>query len=226
MVGLAVWALAFPRPYLVCLAALALLPVAVLPVFNRLGADTGAQARPAWMASLAGLAGVAGVLLALRAGMDFRLLDWKLSLALGALLGAALAAAVAPQLLTLPARLVMLALALAAALAWGWGLGVAANGLFDRAPPVIHAAKVLGRRVSRGSRSKSYFLDIAPTNIAGLGDSVSVGFSLYRRVGVGDEVCIDEHAGALHWRWFKIRTCRPDPAALTFAPLHAPFRAS
>jgi hypothetical protein len=48
------------------------------------------------MASLAGLAGVAGVLLALRAGMDFQLLNWKLSLTLGALLGAALVAAAAP----------------------------------------------------------------------------------------------------------------------------------
>jgi hypothetical protein len=109
------------------------------------------------MASLAGLAGVAGVLLALRAGMDFRLLDWKLSLALGALLGAALAAAAAPQMQTLPARFVMLALALAAALAWGWGLGVAANGVFDRAPAVVHAAKVLGPRVRRGARPTSSF---------------------------------------------------------------------
>jgi hypothetical protein len=53
-----------------------------------------------------------------------------------------------------------------------------------------------------------------------------MGFNLYQRVAAGDEVCIDEHAGALRWRWLKVRTCQPDPAALTFAPLHAPFRAS
>jgi hypothetical protein len=29
---------------------------------------------------------------------------------------------------------------------------------------------------------------------------------------VGGEVCVDEHPGALHWRWFRARACPPASA--------------
>jgi hypothetical protein len=205
IVLLALWVLVFPRPYVVCVALLSLLPIAALPVLTFVQRQPGEP--PRWLASLAGLAGAAGVLLALRAAMDFALLDWRPPLLTGMLLGAALTAAAAPVLLALAQPQLMITLAAAAAVAWGWGLAAEANGLFDRAPSKTHAVRVLNKHVSRGGRSTTYYLDIAPSGIAGLGDSLSVDFSLYRGMPVGGVVCIDKHSGALHWRWFRARAC-------------------
>jgi hypothetical protein len=102
------------------------------------------------------------------------------------------------------------------AIFYGWGAAVAADTATDYGAAQIYRVHVLGKHISRGSRSSTYYLYVEPwgpfdTPIR----SIRVSGSVYRATSGGDLVCVELHPGTLHAPWYALTPCvaAPDLAA-------------
>jgi hypothetical protein len=208
--AIVLWAIFFPRPYGLCIAVLVVAPVAAIAAAWMSGGtislnDRKGEKRPV----LGTLMLLPWLALGARAVIDYQVLDWIPPLVLAVAIGglAALAAMKADAEFRKPLWAILLLLM---GLDWGWGLVIEANGLFDRTPPQILSTKVLRKWKSSG-RSTTYYLNVAPTSVPGLKGDIDVGSRLYRRIDVGESVCLELHAGSLGWRWYRPAACGGGP---------------
>jgi len=208
--ALALWGFLYPRPYALCVLALAAAPLIAigLAIFSN-GAislnDRRGQTRP----DVGGLFLMPFLVLGARALLDFNVMDWKAPLAVAAGLAAgtvALARWAEPEFRT---RLWTVLLALLA-LDGTWGLVIEANGLFDNAPVKVVSAEVIAKRIS-GGRHTSYNLDVGQTSEPQISGEIDTGRRLYDAIPVGGRLCLAIHGGSLGWRWYKPQACGSAP---------------
>lgn len=100
---------------------------------------------------------------------------------------------------------VMFAVAFFACL-YSYGLAAVTDALGDSAVAASYRVEVLERHVSHG-RSTSYSLTLAPWGDRQEPARVGVSGSTYGAVGIGDQVCIQVHAGNLRVPWYWIAAC-------------------
>ena len=90
--------------------------------------------------------------------------------------------------------------------AYGWGLAAAADSVPDKSPPAKYTATVVNKHLTSG-RSTTYYLDLSPWGPLQGANDVSVPHSTYQSAAIGDSVCLQLHAGALHVQWYQRVTC-------------------
>ncbi|HEX4007086.1 MAG TPA: hypothetical protein VHX60_13000 [Acidobacteriaceae bacterium] len=91
---------------------------------------------------------------------------------------------------------------------YGWGITVGADTISDPAPAQTYHVYVTGKRISRGSRSATYYLRLAPWGPFGeYANSMQVSSKLYKATREGEPICILLHPGLLHAAWFEPVAC-------------------
>lgn len=200
------WGWLYPRPYSAAVVTLGVLPLIGLATLlggrGRYGFDTRRNdPRPSLVLTVIG----PGPVLALRAILDVRVLDWK-PLLLGAV-GGGLVLVTAIAFGDRPRKLWSLALLAPLVSAYPWGALSLANALLDRETPEVFRTAVRGKHIS-GGKHTSFDLELDPWGPVTDRESVDVGRPLYDAVSQGDDVCVALHPGALGVRWYVVLRCR------------------
>jgi hypothetical protein len=128
---------------------------------------------------------------------------WMLAL-MGGLALTAAALRADPWVRQQPLTAVVLCLLL---LAYGYGAGMEIDVLADPTKPHIYPTQVLGKRVSRGSRTNTYYLSVEPWGPITEAGEISVSGARYGATSTGDTVCVYAGKGALGVRWYQIEDC-------------------
>ncbi|MGE3106459.1 MAG: hypothetical protein AB7K14_14615 [Lysobacterales bacterium] len=202
-----VWGLLYPRPYEIVVGALIVLPaVALVFAATSKGLIQVNQhlrdKRPSIVNTLIG----SGALLALRAFLDFHVLDWPL------VLGAALAVAALITLVITRLDVAMrnwsaaLLMGCVFCLPYAYGTVVELNVLLDGAAPQRLATTVTGKHQTTGNY-QSWNLIIAAWDSAHDSVDVNVNKRMYESVAVGDTVCVILFRGALGLNWISVQSC-------------------
>jgi hypothetical protein len=92
-------------------------------------------------------------------------------------------------------------------LAYGFGAGFEIDVLADSTKPSIYPTQVLGKRVSRGSKSTTYHLRVGPWGPITGDYEIGVSAARYGATRTGDTVCIYVGKGALQVPWYQVRDC-------------------
>jgi hypothetical protein len=203
----AVWAVAYPRPYGLVVALLAVLPVAAIGlVIASRGAVTLDTDRKSVLPTAAYAILVPCMVQGVRALEDWHILGWS-----GFWLPFWFVAAVLIVVLLFAAAadgqgkvttVVLIALVL---LAQSYGLVLFMNCEFDRSVPVIHRTVVTSRRISHGRRSTSYYLTVGPWIDGGYSEEIKVPSSTYDWHEEGSTVLIGVRPGTLSMPWYFVQ---------------------
>lgn len=201
------WGWLYPRPYLAALAVLALVPLAAVALIVRGGGRWAVWGE--WpRAGLELPLFMPGMVLALRALLDFHVMDGRLLLACAvpavAVWGAALAASD-------PAVRRRWWIALLVALfmsAYPWGLVAHANALLDRSEGETFRVRVLDGWTGRSYRHVSHNLRLAAWGPFPEPANVEVRSDIWLDVWLDRRACIRLRPGALRVRWYQIAPCR------------------
>jgi hypothetical protein len=148
-----------------------------------------------------------GIVLGLRAILDIELLDWAPALLATVIAASALTLALAAADRQIRARRWELAGMLLLSLFYTYGGVVEANALFDRSPPLVYEATVVGKHKSSG-KTTQYYLRLTPWGPRRTEDDVSVSRALYESSNPGRTMCVVHRAGALEIPWFEVYACR------------------
>jgi hypothetical protein len=154
---------------------------------------------------------VPGLLLAARALTDAHTFDWSGPLMLAFSGGLALSCAalrVDPWFRQQRWTAILTCIFL---FAYGLGAGLEIDVLADSITPSVYRAQVLGKRVSRGSKSSTYYLRVGPWGPIAAADEISVPAARYATTRTGDTVCIYVGKGALRVPWYQLRDCPEYP---------------
>jgi hypothetical protein len=201
------WAMFLPHPYKLLISVLAALPLLTLLLLIRSRGiyqieERRNDARPSLALALIG----PSLGLALRAILDFNLLEWKPILFITLLISVIMTAAIFGSDPGIRRRVVGLVLLFCFCAVYGYGLSVQANSLLDRSPAQIFRTAVVDKHVTEG-RSTTYYLHLQPWGPETDVTEVSVSSQLYNSSNRGDTVCIDLHPGALRVPWYLVHRC-------------------
>ena len=203
------WAFFAPRPYELVIACLVSAPVAgaALILWSR-GVITIDSDKTSAQPGLPGLFVGAPIVLALRAFLDFNLVDLQSAMTIAGAFGLMAAVAVTG---TKRGRwwttlLVGLFVGFIPA-AFGWAAFVEGNVLFDRSQPREFRPQILGKTIDRDSSHTSYNLKLAPWGPYALAANVDASRDVFNATEVGASACISLYAGAFEARWFSVKAC-------------------
>jgi len=201
------WGYFVARPYLPMVSVLAALPLIALILLLRTrnlyqveGRNT--DARPSLALPLI----APSLVLALRAVLDFNLLEWKPIAVVTILVALLLTFAIAASDSSLRQRPAMVILFSLFTVAYGYGIAVQANVLPDRSTPQLFHATLTGKRESSG-KTTTYYLELSPWGPQSGSNDVTVQYDLYRNVAAGDTVCVWLYPGVLYAQWYQVTTC-------------------
>ncbi len=91
---------------------------------------------------------------------------------------------------------------------YGLGATAGADALQDPAPAQTYNVVVTGKHISRGSKSTTFYLELAPWGpYAATGNSMTVSSRTYEETNAGDVVCLKLHPGMLHVAWYEAVGC-------------------
>jgi hypothetical protein len=211
--ALYLWSVLYPRPYLVIIGLLMLLPWAAVGLMVRYPgvyqvAGTSPPSTPAASRrpDLAAMILSAGIVLALRATMDVHTLGWEAlapwAVAAGALLGSSVFRVNRGVRRGWQTALVIIL----GSCAYGYGAATIANAVLDRSTPSIFRPLVLGKHSSTG-RHTTYHLLLTPWGDRKVAENVTVSPTLFRAASVGEPVCVVMRSGALGSGWYRVALC-------------------
>ncbi len=203
---LLIWAIAIPEPYDLVLILTALLPLVTL-VLLRVShglltlESKKTDVRPGVAYALIG----PGTTLAMRALIDWHILDWAgfwipFSLLAGALFSLAWFILPFPETGRLSQHIAVVFFSLL----HSFGLVLFLNCAFDHTSPDLHHSTVQSRHISHGKHT-SYYLTMRPWLDGVPVKQVDVGSSVYNRHPEGSDVLIGVRPGTLAIRWFFVR---------------------
>jgi hypothetical protein len=200
-----VWTILYPRPYLAAVSASLLLPMFFLLVLRMSqGAirliDNKKDGRPHLTIGIIGPM----LALALRGAFDFTLESYlpllnplcAFTLAMILLIWLA-----APEVREKFWKLLLLILIV---LAFGYGAVVEANCFMDESRPALFSVKVVGKRISSGRRSSTYYLTVPSWGARPQESEVAVSRRQYQSVNVNDNVIISLKQGRLNIPWYRV----------------------
>lgn len=204
--ALMVWAMIYPRPYILVMTLLAVLPVAAVAlVKSSSGALTIDERKPGARPNVTYAVVTPGMVLALRAFLDWHILDWSTFWVPFSLFGASMAALVwYASGSSGPRKTGAMVATCALCLAYSYGLTLFLNCALDRSDPVAHQTVVRSRRVSHG-RSTTYYITVSPW-LDGPGfRQISVPSSTYNAHPLGSAALVLVRKGKLSIPWFFVR---------------------
>jgi len=206
--GAALWGFFYPQPYAAAVLVAAILPWAAIALVAKSGGlyrldRRRNDVRP----NLASALYLPGFVLLMRAVQDVGVLDWQRPLVYGALIAVVLCWAALRADATVGEQRITAAVLFALACVYGWGAVVLTNSELDRASGSDYRVQVFDRHYSRGSRSTSYYLRLAPWGPRRAPQDVSVPRGLYASAPPGSVVCIHQGPGALGIPWYVVRAC-------------------
>ena len=79
-----------------------------------------------------------------------------------------------------------------------------ANCVFDTSDPVVYHAEVVDKRISKGRRHTSYYIKVMPWGHHYDTEEITVDYPKYNRVAVGETVEIDLKNGLFGIPWYYI----------------------
>jgi hypothetical protein len=91
--------------------------------------------------------------------------------------------------------------------AYGYGAGMEIDVLADPTKPNIYPTQVLGKRVSYGSKTNTYYLSVEPWGPITEAAEISVSGARYGATSTGGTVCVYVGKGALRVRWYRVEDC-------------------
>ena len=201
------WGYFVPRPYIPLISVLAALPLIALILLLRTrnlyqveGRKT--DARPSLAIPLI----APSLVLALRALLDFNLLEWKPIATVTILVAVLLTFAIAASDSSLRKRPAMVILFSLFTVAYGYGIAVQADVLPDRNSPQLFHGTVTDKHESTG-KTTTYHLELSPWGPQSGPNEVTVQYDLYRNVAAGESVCLWVYPGMLHAQWYQVTTC-------------------
>lgn len=207
------WSVAYPRPYLLIVGLLMLLPWSAIGLMARYPRvyQISATSPPGTPAAsrrpdLAAMILSAGIVLALRAGRDVHILGWESLAPWAVATGALLGVSVFWVNRNARRRWQTVIVIILASCAYGYGAATLANAVLDRSTPSIFRPLVLGKHSSRG-RSTTYHLLLTPWGDRKIADNVTVSATLFRAASVGEPVCVVVRSGALGSSWYRVALC-------------------
>jgi hypothetical protein len=201
--------LLYSRPNMAMFAVLATLPwLAILLAWRSGGLYSLAGIKNDARANLLLVWFFPGILLALSAVKYLYWLRWQNLIAPAALAaGIVVAAAYRADPMILRDRTRRgFALVLAAG-AYGFGAVGLANQLLDGSPRQVYRTGVEGTRISRGSKSASWYVDVGPWGPRSKPEEISVSRHIYDTVARGDTVCVIVGSGAIGVPWYRLDLC-------------------
>jgi len=204
----AIWGFFYPQPYALALLALALLPwAAIILAAKGHGLYRLDAGRNDVRANLATPMYVPGFVLLLRAVEDVGILDWKLALTYAVLATFIVFLAAVRSDPTLWERRSAAIALLCIMGAYGYGTVALGNSELDSATGENYRVQVLAMHYTRGSRSTTYYLKLAPWGPRTQPEDVSVAGTLYRYTRPGAQVCVHQGPGALGIGWYVVNAC-------------------
>jgi hypothetical protein len=214
---LALWGFLYPLPYRPCIILLGTGTLAALALPRLTKGAFRLVDRNHHFVGVGDAALILSITLAVRALMDFNLIDWVGPLLVAAATGilfAFFAPVIQPP--TEPSsysrsRARAAVSFLLIGLVFGWGATVEANVLLDRSEPGIFRMRVEDKWPVTG-RYRSWHLRLAPESEGPEGGDYRVDGSLYARVPIGQLVCVHQWQGYFGFRWYSVETC-PTAAA-------------
>jgi len=208
-VGVAAWVFFYPHPMDVGLALTALGPALGLAwIVASRGAWTLAggpkDARP----SLDALIILASLALCMRSVLDLHILDWPAAWVMAAIVALAFGLATLLTMRGASNQRVRLAVMLGIGLAYGWGVVTEADARLDLSPASAVPVPVVRKWASAG-RPETYNVALASWGQGASNVNVTIPAAFYRKISVGDLVCVTPRSGALRIRWFDLGFCPP-----------------
>lgn len=205
--ALAFWGLLNPRPYEIVMGALIVLPAVAFAIaasskgliqVNQLVRDK----RPSIDSALIG----PGIVLALRAFLDFHILDWPLALGMALAGGALIALGISRWGVATRKWSAVLLMGFLFCFPYAYGTVVELNFLLGGTAPQQFETIVTGKHQT-SDKHKSWDLTVGPWGPAHDAEDVSVDKLLYESVAVGDTVCVFLFQGALGMNWILVSSC-------------------
>jgi len=203
------WAWLKPQPYIWAVTAAASLPlVALLACFVSgrrfaVAIDTDrSDARP----SLGTMPMVAGAALAIRALLDFNILDWQRTLLAATGIAFCLTTALVLADRKLLSKRWQVVAAALIAFAYGCGVFIEADVEMDTAPVQLYPTVVRDRHVSSGKVAR-YEVSVDPWGPVREASTVYVTRNFYEALNTGDRVCIYMWPGRFGVRWYEAGRC-------------------
>lgn len=201
------WGLFYPRPYPAAMLMLAVIPiVATALVLGGRGRYAIAEDRNEVRASLSVPLCGPGIVLAMRALVDFRVVDWQRPLVWTLLASIAVTLLVVARTPAPRRRWSLAPNALLFSAFYVWGALNMANALLGDGKPVTHRVAVVDKHIASG-KGPNHHLHLAPWGPFPEGEEVTVSRELYRSVEVGSTVCVMLRSGALGFRSSLVRAC-------------------
>lgn len=209
IVGIAatLWGLIYPRPYGLAVVIFFLLPLVGILIIARSGGliqlDLSERNKRPVMAPV--LFGPA-IVLAIRAIVDYELVEWKAIFWVSLLCGTLLVFVLTRfdrQARKLTTSLFLLAVF---GLPYVYGATVELNALAEQSPPVTFQVRVQNKDHTTGKYQR-WNLRLAPWGPIGEIRKLSIAKKFYDEVKAGDIVCVELHQGAIGFQWYRLGQC-------------------
>jgi hypothetical protein len=201
--ALGAWALLYPHPWPVIVAACVAAPGVAAVVINASGGAIGFDSpKGSRKPSVGFLAIFPTAGMALRVAFATHFVNWGdflIPAALGAIVAGGAMVVATPAI---QRRSVAVAgLGFLGAI-WGVVAFMGVDTAADLQSPRNFTPTVLDQRISRG-KSTSYYLTVSPWGPHTGNGEISVESKVYYGVGPGQTVCVTLHAGLLHAAWYR-----------------------
>lgn len=191
----------FPKPYKVFFFTTLLLPLFGLYIAKRshdlfMLDGSGKGARPLIIPILV----VPAIVLALRAMLDWKILDW---LPFWGPFGVCAACFLLASYVAIPdvrKKFANICIALVFALIYSYGAVLGLNGLLDNAAPARHTTRII-RKYTKKDRHIEYYFAVARTKDLDLQDDIQVGRRMYNAKREGEPIDVLIHPGRLAIPW-------------------------
>jgi hypothetical protein len=218
-----VWAWFYPVPYKIVIALLVALPLAAISLLvQSKGVYQMEGSRRDSRPSLAAPFMFPLLILAMRDIQDIHLFQWKPLLLAAIITSLALLLIIGTADRSLRNRpWTILILFIFGAVYTGATI-TQANSIFDRSSPQTFAVSVLGRHISSGGKSTSYYIRVAPWGPSAEPGDIYVPRYIYRSVQPGQSIWINLYPGALRLPWYSLSVPQYKPTQSSQLPNQAP----
>jgi len=194
----------YPHPYGALILVLALLPWIGIEIMRRShGLFRADELKNDAHPSIAYALLFPGTVLALRAVLDYDVLQSAYAVALYVFVGVLLLAAILIFDLTQRSRIGTLLIFFLFGVAYGYGVIVEANALLDHSPGIPYSATVENKEIISG-KNIEYRLDLSSWGPKADTNQLDVSNSTYKQIRIGQTVQIKLKTGALNVRWYYL----------------------
>ena len=201
------WAFAFPVPYLPAILVCASIPVAAILMMAYLKGSINFETKKgkSEVPYLTFAIAMPPAVLAWRALIDFHIFSFAHVWVPAAAIAIFFSVLIFLLSADMKRKPLYILVALIFGFMYGYGVLIEANCLADKSMPNAYNVKVLGKRSSYSSRSRSYYIKVGPWGPRTKGGEISIRKSGYDRIRINDEIIIGLKRGFLDIPWFFIR---------------------